>query len=57
MFEHIEIAESIYKRIVEKPSKTPTDWVDPNRAGHSRKKRGESASYNENTEKGSRDGK
>ena len=42
MFERMEIAESIYKDVVEPSNKNPT-WVDSDCAGHSRNNRVESA--------------
>ena len=42
MFERMEIAESIYKDVVE-PSYKNSIQADANRDGHSRHKRGESA--------------
>ena len=39
MFEQTEIAESIYKGVVE-PSYKKSTWADANRAGHSRNTRG-----------------
>ena len=43
MFEHMEIAESIYKGVVE-PSYKKTTWADANRSGHKINNRGGSTS-------------
>ena len=43
MFERMENSLSIYEGIVD-PSSKKTTWEDTNRAGHSRKNRGEDAS-------------
>ena len=45
MFKHMDIAESIYKGVVE-PSHKKTTRSDANRAGHSRLSRGEAALSN-----------
>ena len=47
MFERMEITEHIYEGVVEHSYKKPTR-EDTNRAGHSRNKRGESASFKNN---------
>ena len=56
MFERMEISESIYEGVVEPYYKKPTR-EDANRAGHSRNRRGESASLWNRPEKGESYGK
>ena len=56
MFERMEIDESIYEGVLEPSHKKPTR-VDANRAGHSRQKRGESASSWNRPENGESAGK
>ena len=56
MFECMEISESIYEGLVEPSYKKPT-MIDANRADHSRKNIGESASSWTRPEKGESAGK
>ena len=56
MIESMEIAESIYRGVVEHSYKKPT-WEDANRAGNIRHKRAEAASAWTRPEKGESSGK